>query len=108
MTPVNRRSNFTTAMSDPSSAPLDVRRKKLAYRAAHRGTKELDLVLGGYVARQIADMDECELDELERIIEIPDVDLEAWLSGKAPIPESQKSDLLTKILTVSYTPADYT
>ncbi len=92
---------------DPATAPLDVRRKKLAYRASHRGTKELDLILGGYVARHIGEMHDALLDELERIVDIPDVDLDAWLSGKAPVPEAERSDLLMSILTFSYTPGDY-
>ncbi|MEM7427588.1 MAG: succinate dehydrogenase assembly factor 2 [Pseudomonadota bacterium] len=109
MTTVNRRSDFTTAMSGskPVSAPLDVRRKKLIYRASHRGTRELDLILGGYVSRHIADMDEAQLNDLERIIDIPDVDLDAWLSGKRKVPDAQNSKLLTAILTFSYTPSDY-
>ena len=94
--------------SDHALSPLDVRRKKLAYRAAHRGTKEMDLIVGGYVARHIASMTPAELDDLERIIEIPDADLDAWLTGKAPLPEEQKSDLLMAILGVTYTPGDYT
>ena len=94
--------------SDQVQDPLTVRRKKLAYRAAHRGTKEMDLILGGYVAEHIWDMPERELDDLERIIDIPDADLDAWVSGKAPVPEAQKTELLMSILAVTYTPGDYT
>lgn len=94
--------------SDHAPDPQDVRRKKLAYRAAHRGTKEMDLILGGYVAENIAAMSAADLDDLERIIDIPDADLDAWLTGKAPVPDDQKSDLLMSILAVTYTPGDYT
>ena len=94
--------------SDQAQDPLTVRRKKLAYRAAHRGTKEMDLILGGYVAEHIAAMSVADLDDLERIIDIPDADLDAWLTGKAPVPDDQKSDLLMSILAVTYTPGDYT
>ena len=86
----------------------DARRRKLAYRATHRGTKEMDLILGGYVSRHIAGMNETELDELEQIIALPDADLDAWATGKAKLPAEYDTKLMASILSFSYKPDDYT
>ncbi len=93
-------------MTKPSM-PDDIRRRKLLYRAMRRGTKEMDLLLGGYVRKHIAAMDETELEELEHIIALPDSDLEAWATGKSEIPHEKNTKLMARILSVSYKPDDY-
>ena len=86
---------------------LDPRRRKLVYRACHRGTKEMDLVLGGYVQKVIGELSEAELDELEAIISLPDPSLSSWLIGKEPVPPEFDTKLMASILSFSYIPADY-
>lgn len=61
--------------------------RRLLFRAAHRGTKENDLLLGGFVAARAAELDEADLDVLETILDLPDPDLAEWLSGRHPIPD---------------------
>ena len=51
---------------------LDERRRRAAYRATHRGTKEMDWLLGRYAEARLATMPEAELDEFERLIEQQD------------------------------------
>ncbi|MEM8688130.1 MAG: succinate dehydrogenase assembly factor 2 [Pseudomonadota bacterium] len=89
------------------SSTLDDRRRKLIYRASHRGTKEMDLVLGGYVQRVIAELTEAEVDELEAIIALPDPTLTAWLMGNEPVAAEFDTKLMASILSFSYKPADY-
>ncbi len=96
------------SMTEDTSPQPDARRRKLAYRAAHRGTKEMDLILGGYVSRHIAALSETELDELEQIIALPDADLDAWATGKAELPAEYDTKLMESILSFSYKPDDYT
>ncbi len=76
----------------------DVRRKRLLWRASHRGIKEMDLILGGFAKTRIAVMDEAELDELEAIIELPDQELLSWATKMAPVPAEHASELLLEIL----------
>ena len=90
-----------------SGQELDPRRRKLVYRACHRGTKEMDLVLGGYVQKVIAELSEPELDELEAIIALPDPSLSNWLTGREPVPPEFDTKLMASILSFSYIPADY-
>jgi antitoxin CptB len=84
-------------MNEPDQAPLDVRRRRLLYRASHRGTHETDLLVGGFVASRLAEMTDAELDELEAILDLPDVDLADWLCGRRPIPEDLGLPLLHRM-----------
>ncbi len=70
----------------PETAGLEARRKRLLFRATHRGTHETDLLVGGYVAPRLAALSEAELAAIEAVLELPDVDLADWLSGRRPIP----------------------
>jgi antitoxin CptB len=77
---------------------LDTRRKRLLWRASHRGIKEMDLILGGFAQARIAVMDETELAELEAIIELPDQELLSWATKIAPVPAEHASGLLLEML----------
>ena len=73
--------------STRSSSGLDDRRKRLLFRCWHRGTREMDLILGRFADAEIATLSEAEISELERLIEVPDPDLYAALTDeKAPAP----------------------
>lgn len=62
-----------------STLPLDERRRRAAFRAAHRGTKEMDWLLGRYADRHLAAMPDAELAEFEQLLAMPDPDLQHWL-----------------------------
>jgi len=80
-----------------SSEGLSDRRKRLLFRCWHRGTREMDLILGRFADAYIADLSDAELDELDRLGEIPDPDLFAMLSGTAEIPPELAQGLLPRI-----------
>ena len=73
-------------MNDPESVALDTRRRRLLFRATHRGTYENDLMIGGFVRARLATFDAADLDALESLLELPDTDLADWLTGRRPIP----------------------
>ena len=82
-------------MADPTE--LDARRRRLVFRAQHRGTKETDILIGGFVARHIATLSDADVTALEEILELWDVDLADWLSGRRPIPPEHDTPLLRRI-----------
>jgi antitoxin CptB len=87
-------------MSDPvfsTSAGPDVRRRRILFRATHRGTHENDLLVGGFVAARVAAMSEAELDAIEEILEMPDVLLADWLTGRVAIPPDVETPMLLAI-----------
>lgn len=58
---------------------LAVRRRRALYRATHRGSKELDFLLGRFAEQTIETMSVVEIHVMERLIEIPDPDIAASL-----------------------------
>ena len=74
--------------STRSSGGLDERRRRLLFRCWHRGTREMDLILGRFADAEIAGLTDNELAQFERLIEVPDPDLYAALTGDTlPSPE---------------------
>jgi antitoxin CptB len=81
----------------PSDPDLSHRCRRLLFRARHRGTKEADLMIGGFADRHLAGMSEAELDAFEAVLDLPDVDLTEWLTGRAPIPEDVRSPMMERM-----------
>ena len=77
---------------------LDDRRKRLRYQAWHRGTREMDLVLGRYVDAQVASLTDEELVTLEALMEVPDPELYLWIAGTADVPSNYDTPLFRKIV----------
>ena len=65
-----------------STAGLEPRRKRLLFRAWHRGTREMDLVLGPYADAHVEALGENELDRLETLMDEEDTDLLKWVMGQ--------------------------
>jgi antitoxin CptB len=74
------------------------RRKVLLWRATHRGRKELDLMLGGFVRENIDAMQPTELDELEALIALPDPQLLAWVLGEEAVGEEYSNPTTERFL----------
>jgi antitoxin CptB len=80
-----------------SSGGLDDRRKRLLFRCWHRGTSEMDLILGRFADATIARLSDDELTQLERLIEFPDPDLYAALSGDLALAPQYAGPLFDRI-----------
>jgi antitoxin CptB len=85
--------------STRSSGGLDDRRKRLLFRCWHRGTREMDLILGRFADAEIANLRDDELAQLERLIEVPDPDLYAALTGNVPLAPQYANGLFDRIKT---------
>ena len=77
--------------------PLDHRRRRILFRATHRGTYENDILIGGYVRARIAAFTDADLDALEEVMEMPDAMLADWLTGRQPIPADCDTPMLRAI-----------
>jgi antitoxin CptB len=69
-----------------SSEGLSERRRKLLFRSWHRGIREMDLIMGGFADASIAVMTEPELDEFERLLDVPDQEIYSWFTGEGAVP----------------------
>lgn len=67
---------------------LEIQRKRLKFRSWHRGTKELDLLLGRFADRQLGSLSAEQLDRYEALMEAPEPLIYAWIVGPdAPPPD---------------------
>lgn len=78
---------------------MDTRRKAILYRANHRGTKEADVMLGGFARAHLAELSDAELDILEALLDELDVEIMDWVIGRKPVPARHDTPLFQKILT---------
>ena len=83
--------------STRSSSGLDDRRKRLLFRCWHRGTREMDLILGRFADAQIDSLSEADLVELECLIDVPDPDLYAALTGDRMLAPEYQGPLFARI-----------
>jgi antitoxin CptB len=83
--------------STRSSDGLDDRRKRLLFRCWHRGTREMDLILGRFADIEISGLSDADLAEFERLLEVPDPDLYAALTGDTPLAPEYASTLFDRI-----------
>ena len=75
----------------------DIRRRRLLFRATHRGTAENDLMIGGFVRAHAASLSSLDLDALEAVMEMPDTDLADWLTGRVPLPIKEETPMLRRM-----------
>jgi antitoxin CptB len=84
-------------VSEISSEGLDGRRRRLLFRCRHRGIREMDLVLGRFADAHLAALNDRELDELERWLEIPDQQIFAWVNGTEAAPAEIDTALFQRL-----------
>ncbi len=77
-----------------TSETLDIRRKRLKYRSQHRGTKELDLLLGRFATARLDALDAAQVDRFEALLEAPSPLVYAWVTGQDAPPPELDSDVL--------------
>lgn len=84
------------------SNDLEFRKRRLRFRAWHRGTKEADLLIGGFLDRNIDNWSEAEIAWYEALLEETDVDIMAWAIGKQPVPERFQGPLMEAMHRLDY------
>ncbi len=88
-----RSSLYRHTMSDD----LTEQRKKLMFRAEHRGFKEADIVIGRYVRSRIDALDADGLEALELLLSAPDQELYAWIMQREAVPAERDASLIADI-----------
>ena len=85
-------------------AGLDAWRKRLRFRSWHRGTREVDLLLGPFADRHLARLDDGELAAYQALLEESDPDLFDWITGRAPPPPRHAGSVLDLLMEPQHRP----
>ncbi len=76
--------------------------KRARFRAGHRGTKEADILIGGFFAKHGHELPDEALPLLEAMLDEDDVDIMAWAIGKAELPERYAGVLGQRLVRLDY------
>ncbi|MDB5684907.1 MAG: succinate dehydrogenase assembly factor 2 [Sphingomonas bacterium] len=78
------------------------RLKRLSFRASHRGTKEADMLIGGFCDAFAEGWDDAALSWFEALIEEEDVEIMAWAIGTAPPPARYAGPMMQAMQRLDY------
>lgn len=81
---------------------LENTRKRLIFRSWHRGTREMDLIMGTFAAANVPGFSPAELDLYEEILHTPDPDIYDWITGQKSPPANIMNPVLDRLLTHDY------
>ena len=77
---------------------IDTRRRRLRFRAWHRGIRETDPIMGRFADVHLDALTVEDMADFEGLLDIPDRDILDWVTGAAPVPDGQLTPVLARIL----------
>ncbi|MBV8549066.1 MAG: succinate dehydrogenase assembly factor 2 [Alphaproteobacteria bacterium] len=95
-------------MTDPDISTTDRRRERLRFRSWHRGTREMDLLMGSFADLNLPAYSDAQLDEYEVILGISDPDLYNWMTGKEPVPPEYDNQVMRALCAHQFAPSSST
>ena len=84
---------------DPS-----IRLKRLRFRAWHRGTKEADLLVGGFFDACSPAWSEADAARFEALLDEEDVEIMGWAIGTIPVPDRWTGPMMERMRRLDYIP----
>ncbi|MEC7029709.1 MAG: succinate dehydrogenase assembly factor 2 [Pseudomonadota bacterium] len=81
-----------------SEETIENKRKRLIFRSWHRGTREMDLIMGSFADQNIPQMAEDDLVLYDDILQHPDPDLYNWITGKEDVPANYANAVLDQLI----------
>jgi antitoxin CptB len=75
-----------------------VRRRRLVFRAWHRGMREVDLLLGRFADARVPEMSEVNLAAFEALLDLPDPEILSWVTGEADVPAEHDSGFVRELI----------
>ncbi|MBP0580947.1 succinate dehydrogenase assembly factor 2 [Labrys sp. LIt4] len=86
-----------------TSEELDPRRRRIVYRAWHRGFREMDLIMGNFCDAVIVELSEQEVADFETLIDAPDHELYAWIRSAEPVPAEFDTPVFRRLRDYHFT-----
>jgi len=89
------------------SSDLGMRRRRALWRATHRGSKEMDFLLGRFAEQSLDGMNAAEIAVFERLIEAPDPAIESCVLEGYSLGETDLDELIERLRRFhGFTPTD--
>jgi antitoxin CptB len=82
---------------------LEILRKKLRFRAWHRGTKESDLMMGGFADAHLEELGAEDLADFSALLDEQDLDVYGWVIGRDPVPEGHRTRVMSMLQAFDFT-----
>ena len=79
---------------------MDEFRKRLLYKASHRGMKEADRLIGNFALARIGALSESQLNSFDLLLDESDSDLLKWIMKIEQVPGRVDSKLITEIINI--------
>jgi antitoxin CptB len=89
-----------------ASAEASRRLERLQFRASHRGTKEMDWLLGRFAAARLAQMSPDEVDCFEALVALPDPDVQDWILASGAVIDPDFASLVAELRRFHGLPQD--
>lgn len=80
----------------------ETRLKRLQWRAHHRGTREADMLVGGFLDAHSAGWNDDEIAWFEALMDEQDVDILAWAMGSAGVPARLQGAMMAAMQRLDY------
>ena len=77
---------------------LETYKKKIIYKASHRGSKEMDILLGNFINKYVELFNKNELQQFDLILDSDDDDIYQWILGKSDIPNEYQNRVFSLLL----------
>jgi antitoxin CptB len=81
---------------------LAARKRRLGFRASHRGTREADLMIGGFVLRELERLSVADIKWFEELLEENDVDIMAWMTRSRATPGHYDVPLMHAMQSIDF------
>jgi antitoxin CptB len=89
-------------MEDDRLEDIETKRKRLVYRSWHRGTREMDLLMGSFADLHIGGFDPAQLAAYDEILHHSDPDLYNWITGMEPVPANWLNPVMELLIAHSF------
>lgn len=73
-------------------------RRKLCFRAWHRGTCEADLLMGSFADQHLQAFSDEELRQFESLLDRSDPEIDDWMTGRQPVPNEHVSHVMALLI----------
>jgi antitoxin CptB len=77
---------------------METLRKRLLYKARHRGMQETDKLIGGFAEQEIDNLSEELLHVFDLVLDVPDIDLLNWILGREAIPDAYDNKIMELLI----------